>query len=86
MAAPPLVRAHTIGSPQAKFLKGAEENQLERNILVATIAGAHPSVGGLSVAKTEKIRRKSRSEASKSGWAGKNLVRRQGCDLHMVYV
>ena len=30
-----------------------------------------PRVGGLSVAKTEKIRRKSRSEASKRGWATK---------------
>ncbi len=28
-----------------------------------------PRVGGLSVAKTAKIRRKSRSEASKRGWA-----------------
>ena len=46
MAAPPRVRARTIGSPQAKFLKGAEENQVERNILVATIAAAHPSTYG----------------------------------------
>ena len=46
MAASPLVRACTIGSPQAKFLKGAEENQVERNILVATIAAAHPSTNG----------------------------------------
>ena len=30
-----------------------------------------PSVGGLSVAKTEKIRRKSRSEAAKRAWATK---------------
>jgi hypothetical protein len=30
-----------------------------------------PSVGGLSVAKTEKIRGKSRSEAAKRGWATK---------------
>ena len=30
-----------------------------------------PRVGGLSVAKTEKIRRKSLSEASKNGWATK---------------
>ena len=30
-----------------------------------------PRVGGLSVSKTEKIRRKSRSEASKRGWATK---------------
>ncbi len=30
-----------------------------------------PSVGGLSVSKTEKIRRKSWSEASKRGWATK---------------
>jgi hypothetical protein len=30
-----------------------------------------PRVGGLSVAKTDKLRRKSRSEASKRGWATK---------------
>ena len=30
-----------------------------------------PRVGDLSVAKTEKLRRKSRSEASKRGWATK---------------
>ncbi len=34
-------------------------------------APAQPRVGGLSVAKTEKIQRKSRSEASKRGWATK---------------
>ena len=39
-----------------------------------------PRVGGLSVAKTEKIRRKSRSEASKRGWAT-----RLAPDFRMVY-
>ena len=34
-----------------------------------------PRVGGLSVAKTEKIRRKSRSEASKRGWATKKALK-----------
>jgi hypothetical protein len=41
-----------------------------------------PRVGGHSVAKTEKILRKSRSEASKRGWATKRLA----SDLRMVYV
>ena len=36
-----------------------------------TLDGLQPRVGGLSVAKTEKILRKSRSEASKRGWATK---------------
>jgi hypothetical protein len=28
------------------FLKGAEENQVERNVLVATVVGVHPSTYG----------------------------------------
>ncbi len=34
-----------------------------------------PRVGGLSVAKTEKLRQKSRSEASKRGWATKRACK-----------
>jgi hypothetical protein len=37
-------RFHDSSSLQAKFLKGAEENQVKRNVLVATIAASHPSV------------------------------------------
>ncbi len=41
-----------------------------------------PRVGGLSIAKTEKIQRMSRSEAFKRRWATKRLA----SDLCMVYV
>ena len=44
-----------------------------------------PRVGGLSVAKTEKIQRKSRSEASKRGWADGQLSG-LASDLRLVYV
>jgi hypothetical protein len=50
-----------------------------------------PRVGGLSVAKTEKIRRKSRSEDSKRGIAADGQLElsglaSDGSDLRMVYV
>ena len=43
----------------------------EINIWLWNFGRPQPRVGGLSVSKTEKIRRKSRSEASKRGWATK---------------
>ena len=38
------IRFHDSSCPQAKFLKGAEENQVEpeRNVLVATVVASHP--------------------------------------------
>ena len=44
-----------------------------------------PRVGGLSVAKTEKIRRKSRSEASKRGWATKRARKWPSLGICLVY-
>ncbi len=44
-----------------------------------------PRVGGLSVAKTEKIRRKSRSEASKRGWATKLACKWSSYGICLVY-
>ena len=46
-------------------------NVYEINTWLWNFGRPQPHVGGLSVAKTEKIRRKSRSEASKRGWATK---------------
>ncbi len=39
-------RFHDSSSPQAKFLKGAEENQVERNVLVGTVEAASHSTYG----------------------------------------
>ncbi len=44
-----------------------------------------PRVGGLSVAKTEKIRRKSRSEASKRGWATKRARNWPSYGIYLKY-
>ncbi len=38
---------------------------------MGTSEGFQPRVGGLSVAKSERIRRKSRSDAAKRAWATK---------------
>ncbi len=39
-------RFHDSISPQAKFFKGAEENQVERNVLVGTVDAASHSTYG----------------------------------------
>jgi len=44
-----------------------------------------PRMGGLSVAKTEKLRRKSRSEASKRGWATKRARKWPSHGICVVY-
>ena len=44
-----------------------------------------PRVGDLSVAKTEKLRRKSRSEASKRGWATKRARKWPSHGICIVY-
>ncbi len=38
-----------------KFLKGAEENQVEWNVLVATIAAAQPSTDGTQHTVEEQL-------------------------------
>ncbi len=52
----------------------------EINTWLCNFGRHQPRVGGLSVAKTQKIQRKSRSEASKRGTSG------LASDLRMVYV
>ncbi len=58
------VRASTPGEflsipwsscPQAKFLKGAEENQVERNVLVGTVEAARRSTYGTQRTVEEKL-------------------------------
>ncbi len=49
------LRFHDSSSPQAKFLKGAEENQVELNVLVATVVGAHPSTYGTQHTVEEQL-------------------------------
>jgi hypothetical protein len=46
---------HDSSSPQAKFLKGGEENQVKLNVLVATIVGAHPSNYGMQSKVEEQL-------------------------------
>ncbi len=46
---------HIYSSPQAKFFKGAEENQVKRNVFVATIVAAHPSTDGTQCTVEEQL-------------------------------
>ena len=46
---------HDSSSLQAKFLKGAEENQVERNVLIATIVAAHPCTDGTQRSVEEQL-------------------------------
>ena len=46
---------HDSSSPQAKFLKGAEENQVERNVFIATIVAAHSSSDGTQCTVEEQL-------------------------------
>ncbi len=49
------MKLHESSSPQAKFLKGADENQVERNVLVATVVGAHHSTYGTQRTVEEQL-------------------------------
>ncbi len=48
-------RFHDSSCPQAKFLKGAEENQVERNILVGTVEAARRSTYGTQCTVEEQL-------------------------------
>ncbi len=44
-------------SPQVKFLKGAEEKQVEQNVLVTTVVGVYPSTNGTQHTVEEQLGR-----------------------------
>ncbi len=48
-------RFHDSSSPQAKFLKGDEENQVEQNVLVGTVVAARHSTYGKQRTVTNEI-------------------------------
>ncbi len=48
-------RFHDSSSPQAKFLKGAEENKVERNVLVGTVVAARRSTAGTQRTVEEQL-------------------------------
>jgi hypothetical protein len=57
----------------------------EINTRLWNVGRPQPRVGDLSVAKTEKLRRKSRSEASKRGWATKQARKWPSHGICIVY-
>jgi hypothetical protein len=48
-------RFHDSSCPQAKFLEGAEENQVKRNVLVATVEAASRSTYGTQRTVKEQL-------------------------------
>ncbi len=46
---------HDTSSPQAKFFKGAEENQVELNVFVATVVASHTSTYGTQCTVEEQL-------------------------------
>ncbi len=48
-------RFHDSSSPHETFLKGAEENQVEQNVLLATVVGTDPSTYGTQLTVEEQL-------------------------------
>ncbi len=48
-------RFHDSSCPQAKFLEGAEENQVEENVLVGTVEAVSRSTCGTQSAVEEQL-------------------------------